>query len=73
MAGKKNAKDLPKVPGVSPGTDPARFMTPILVDPREDTPERRRWRKAVRAAFDAADRGDYGPGIRLGIFPADRA
>ena len=43
-----------------------RFSEPIMVlegtDPRAT---------AVAAAFDAADRGDYKPGIALGIFSED--
>ena len=56
---------------VTAGTDPARWMTPILVDPRKDTPERAEWRRKSQEAWDAADRGDYGPGIALGLFPKD--
>lgn len=32
------------------------------------TPEKQARRPAIIAAFDAADQGDHGPGIALGIF-----
>lgn len=37
------------------------------------TPKEQARRPAIVATFDAADQGDYGPGIALGIFAAGAA
>lgn len=52
-----------------PTPDMSRFSGPAFVPVDSGTIEERVWRRAVIAAFDAADRGDYQPGIDLGIFP----
>lgn len=46
-----------------------RFSVPAFVRADSGTIEERVQRRAVIDAFDAADRGDYQPGIDLGIFP----
>lgn len=47
----------------------ARFSGQAFVPVDSGTIEERVQRRAVIAAFDAADKGDYQPGIDLGIFP----
>ena len=47
----------------------SRFSGMAFVPEDYGAEEEQAWRAAVAAAFDAADEGDYGPGITLGIFP----
>ena len=47
----------------------SRWSGPAFVPAHHGTDEERKRRNSVIAAFDAADRGDYQPGIDLGIFP----
>ena len=47
----------------------SRWSGPAFVPSDHGTDEERKRRNSVIAAFDAADRGDYQPGIDLGIFP----
>ena len=48
-----------------------RFSGQAFVNPDDMDPEERERMEALWAAYDAADQGDYGPGIALGIFPED--
>lgn len=51
----------------------SRFSEQTFVPVDSGTIEERVWRRAVIAAFDAANKGDYQPGIDLGIFPDTEA
>lgn len=54
-------------------SDNSRFSDQAFVPSDSGTIEERVQRRAVIAAFDAADNGDYQPGIDLGIFPDPEA
>jgi len=74
-ARKRKRKRKPPEPDpepTPPEPDPAtasRFSGQAFVPVDSGTIEERVQRRAVIAAFDAADKGDYQPGIDLGIFP----
>ena len=50
-----------------------RFSGQAFVNPDDLSATERERMEAVWAAFDAAHRGDFQPGIDLGIFPPDAA
>ena len=51
--------------------DPSRWTEPFWVDTRNMTPEELARSEAFDEAHRAALRGDFEPGIKLGLFPKD--
>ena len=51
--------------------DKSRFTDNVFVNVKDMTEEERIRSERIRRAYIAAANGDWGPGIALGLFPAD--